>query len=59
MLQHHSQIEFVMTLQLFSVLTSLVDKLYKVMDDDAVQRKFVVFANFHNKVEEFFSCLKA
>jgi hypothetical protein len=60
MLQGRCRIEFVMTSQAFSVLTSLVDKLYKAMlDGDAIPCQFVVFANFCNKVEEFSSCLKA
>jgi hypothetical protein len=50
MLQRLWLIEFVMTLQPFSVLTSLVDKLYKAMDGDAIWHQFVVFASFHNKV---------
>jgi hypothetical protein len=48
-----------MTLKPFTVLTSIVKKLYKAMDEDAVRCQFVVFANFQNKVEEFSTCLKA
>jgi hypothetical protein len=59
MLQRRCQIEFVMTSQPFSVLTSIVEKLYKAMDEDAIRRQFVVFANFRNKVEEFSTRLKA
>ena len=51
-------IEFVITLQLLSILTSIVDKLYKVMEDDAIRRHFVVFAYFHTKVKGFFTWLK-
>jgi hypothetical protein len=59
MLQRRCQIEFVMTSQPFTILTSMVDKLYRLMDEDAIRRQFVVFANFRNKVEEFSTRLKA
>jgi hypothetical protein len=59
MLQRRCQIEFVLTSQPFSVLTGIVDKLYLKMDEDAIRRQFVVFANFRNKVEEFSTRLKA
>jgi hypothetical protein len=59
MLQHQSQIEFVMTSQPFTVLTSIVNKLFNAMDEDGIRRQFVVFANFRNKVEEFTTRLKA
>jgi hypothetical protein len=48
-----------MTLQPFSILTSIVDKLYKAMDKDAIRHQFVVFANFPKKVKEFSLRLKA
>jgi hypothetical protein len=59
MLQHRCQIEFDMTLQPFTVLASIVNKLFKTMDKDGVRWQFIVFANFCNKVEEFSTCLKA
>jgi hypothetical protein len=59
MLQCRCQIEFVMTSQPFTILTSIVDKLYKKMEADAIRRQFVVFANFCNKVEDFSSRLMA
>ena len=58
MLQRRCQIEFVMTNQPFTILTS-IDKVYKKMEADSVRRQFVVFANFRNKVEDFSSRLKA
>jgi hypothetical protein len=48
-----------MTLQPFTVLTSIVKKLCKAIDKDTIWRQFVVLANFRNKVEEFSTCLKA
>jgi hypothetical protein len=47
-----------MTLRPFNVLNFLVDKIYNVMDDDAIWHQFVLFANFCNTSEEFSSCLK-
>lgn len=59
MLQHRCQIEFALSTQPFSILTSIVEKLYKKMEADPIWRQFVVFATFCNKVQDFSSCLKA
>jgi hypothetical protein len=53
MLQRCCQIESVTTLQLFSILTSIVDKLHKKMEADAVRRQFVAFADFATKSKMF------
>jgi hypothetical protein len=48
-----------MTLQPFTVLTCIIEKLSKAMDEDAIRRQVVVFANFRTKVEDFSTRLKA